>query len=260
MAVTPHGARAPPPKRERSRGAHTAPGPQVPAPAQPVAAHRHSSAAPPFAGSAASPRRGGGTSGDALGPGRTERSAAREAAERAALGGALGRGGPCAPAARALCSLRSRRCPGGRRPPRPPASQTRDPSPAPRPGWGPAAAEWAAGRTNERTRRVRVEGGGGAAGAEDRRGGPGPRVPERGRERPRRGGLGDRGPPPGRGDPSCSASPSPAACGALPPARLKLTAAGAAQGPRAGPQDRPRGLQASRRTEIKPEPEKSAAY
>lgn len=51
-------------------------------------------------------------------------------------------------------------------------------------------AEAAAGRTNEPPRRVRVESGGGAAGAEGRpREARGARSPERGRERPRRGGF-----------------------------------------------------------------------
>lgn len=55
------------------------PRPQVPAPVRP----RHSPAAPRLAGSAAAPARLRGTSGDALGAGRTVYPAAREAAARA---------------------------------------------------------------------------------------------------------------------------------------------------------------------------------
>ena len=92
-------------------------------------------------------------------------------------------------------------------------------------------AEAAAGRTNEPTRRVRVESGGGAAGAEGRpREARGARSPERGRERPRRGGFAIAALLPVAETPSGSRSPSPAACSG----GFTLTAAGAARRPRGG--------------------------
>lgn len=129
-------------------------------------------------------RRGAGTSGDALGRGRTVRSAAREAAARAALGDALGRGGDCVPrllpAWAPLAAVS-----GGPRPPRPaPGAATPCEPCLPRLQPGPGEARrWPRRPRGERTSRRGACGGGAVAaprGQRAVRGRPGGPAPRRG--------------------------------------------------------------------------------